>query len=177
MISPTSERAELATPEYINKKIYEATMNSLSKIIQSSSEQRANVIEERLKELNHEWDIERLLEFNGSIVLFISLLLVYLYSYYFIFIIFALAIFLLIYAIHRWAPPIPVLRKILGMRTSVEILSEKATLKILRGDFHSINPVILFKQNQENSIEYSSKQLLNLADLHSYNDNKTKKQS
>lgn len=175
MFPPTSERVENATPEYINKLIYDTTINKLSKIIQTSSEQGTNIIEQRLNQLNHEWDIERLLECNGSIIILTSFLLGYFFSCYWFFILVAITTFLFIHAIHGWAPPLAFLRKTIGMRTSVEILSEKVALKILRGDFQSINPAV-FQQQGQNSMEYNAKQLLDLANLHSYNDNKTKKQ-
>ncbi|UJR20061.1 hypothetical protein I4U23_023195 [Adineta vaga] len=166
MIPQTSERVESATSSCSNKKIYNATIERLSKILQTPSDQRSFAIEDRLKELNKEWDMERLLEFNASTLLVVSIVLGYFHCQCWLLLSFAIAAFLWQHAVQGWCPPVPIFRGIIGQRTSVEILSEKVALKILRGDYQSINPKT-FEQEQ------NAKQLLALADLHCFNDRKS----
>lgn len=173
MMPPTSDRVELATSESANQRIYEATVNRLSEILQSSSDERSTLINNRLDELNNEWDMERLLEFNASTLLILTILLSFFRSSYWLILTLAIAAFLWQHAVKGWCPPIPVLRNIFGKRTSAEIFSEKVALKILRGDYQSINTFI-FEQQSATNIESNAQRLLDLADLHCHNDNKNK---
>jgi hypothetical protein len=89
----------------------------------------------RIKALDEEWDIERVLEANASLlslsgVLFslmsgerrwLSLPLV-------------VGVFLFQHAMQGWCPPIEFFRRI-GIRTRKEIDTERYALKMLRGDF------------------------------------------
>ncbi|CAF2898144.1 unnamed protein product, partial [Rotaria sp. Silwood2] len=77
MIPPTSDRVESVTSNDKNARIYQESINRLRKIIEKPDEERLMLIENRLTELNNEWDIERLLEFNASSLLIITGLLSY----------------------------------------------------------------------------------------------------
>ncbi|HZQ00156.1 MAG TPA: hypothetical protein VFB13_11490 [Reyranella sp.] len=94
-------------------------------------------IDERLRELDREWDIERTLEANAALLglagvalgsaglrggLRLSALVTG---------------FLLQHAVQGWCPPMPLLRR-LGIRTAREIEIERVALKALRGDFDEI---------------------------------------
>ena len=172
MIPPTSDRVESATSSCSNEKIYKTTLERLSNILQSSSDKRSSLIDDRLKELNNEWDTERLLEFNASTLLILTGLLSYFHCYYWLLVTLYIAAFLWQHSVQGWCPPLPILRGIFSKRTAVEILSEKVALKILRGDYQSIN-LNSFGQEQSD-VEHNAKRLLDLADLHSYNDHSTK---
>lgn len=171
MMPPTSDRVEFATSESANQRIHEATVNRLSEILQSSPDQRSTLINNRLDELNNEWDMERLLEFNASTLLITTILLSFFRSSYWLILSFAIAAFLWQHAVKGWCPPIPILRNLLGKRTSAEIFSEKVALKILRGDYQSFNSS-MFEQQSGRNIENNAERLLNLADLHCHNDKK-----
>ncbi|CAF4723461.1 unnamed protein product [Rotaria sp. Silwood2] len=80
MIPPTSDRVESITSNDKNVRIYQETINRLSKILEKPREECSIVVENRLKELNNEWDTEHLLEFNAPSLLMITGLLAYIYS-------------------------------------------------------------------------------------------------
>ena len=88
----------------------------------------------RLKELDAEWDIERTLEANASLVAFAGLALGATVDRRFYVLPAVVTVFLFQHAIQGWCPPLPVLRR-LGFRTAREIDVERYALKALRGDF------------------------------------------
>ncbi|CAF0870750.1 unnamed protein product [Rotaria sp. Silwood1] len=169
MVPPTSDRVESVTSYDNNARIYQETVYRLSKIIENPPEKRSSLIANRLKELNNEWDIERLLEFNASSLLIITGILSYIHSIKWLFLTIAIASFLLQHAIQGWCPPVPIFRSYFKIRTSVEILTEKVALKFFRGDYQSINKKFIDQQFNDN-IYINVKQLLDTVDLHSYND-------
>ena len=90
-------------------------------------------IEQRLGELDQEWDIERMLQANAAAVVLVSLLLG-LGSRKWRILPWVVGGFLLQHAIQGWCPPVEVFRR-MGMRTTREIDQERFALKALRGDF------------------------------------------
>ena len=91
-------------------------------------------IDERIRELQQEWDIERTLEANAAGVALAGLALGILVDRRFLAIPITAAGFLLQHALQGWCPPLPLLRR-LGIRTSAEIHQEIIALRILRGDY------------------------------------------
>ncbi|HAO39079.1 MAG TPA: hypothetical protein DEA80_19280 [Afipia sp.] len=93
-------------------------------------------IPERLHALAREWDIERAIEANASVLAFVGVTLASRDRRW-------LALpalvtgFLFQHAIHGRCPPVPILRR-LGFRTSYEIEQERQALKALRGDFENV---------------------------------------
>jgi hypothetical protein len=94
-------------------------------------------IEQRLQELDREWDIERVLEANAATLALGGTLLGLLRHRAFLVLPLAVTAFLLQHALQGWCPPVPLLRK-RGVRTAAEIESERAALKALRGDFAAV---------------------------------------
>ncbi len=129
---PTADRVMDHTPAEINYCIDQATRARVTDIAG-----RLDAIEDRLHQIDHEWDIERTLESNAAILSLLSValgrrwkLLRYLPI--------AVAGFLLQHAIQGWCPPVSIFRR-LGVRTMQEIDRERYALKALRGDFDSVN--------------------------------------
>jgi len=88
----------------------------------------------RLRELDHEWDMERVLETNAPSMALVGFGLAVGVSRKF-YVIPALVMgFLLQHALLGWCPPVPLFRR-LGIRTQSEIERERYALKALRGDF------------------------------------------
>jgi len=85
--------------------------------------------------LDREWDTERVLETNASVIILISTILGFTISYYWFILIGIVSFFLLQHAIQGWCPPLPIIRR-LGIRTQEEICSEKTIIKFLIGDFN-----------------------------------------
>ena len=91
-------------------------------------------IDNRLRKLDREWDIERILETNVSSLVMLFLLLGYFLTPWLYILPGLIGFFFLLHAIQGWCPPIPLLRR-LGVRTTKEINQERCALKALRGDF------------------------------------------
>lgn len=89
-------------------------------------------IQSRMKELNIEWDVERWLEVNSSVLTLAGLFLGATVSRKWLILPLAVQTFFLQHAIQGWCPPLPVLRS-MGVRTLQEIESERHALQhILR---------------------------------------------
>ena len=94
-------------------------------------------IDSRLKELDEEWDVERMIEANASTLALAGTVLGITVDKRFLALPMIVTAFLLQHAIQGWCPPIPILRR-LGFRTADEINRERYALKSLRGDFASV---------------------------------------
>jgi len=88
----------------------------------------------RLKELDHEWDMERLLETNATTIALVGLGLGTVVNRRFYLLPALVMGFLLQHALQGWCPPVPLFRR-LRVRTQSEIELERYALKALRGDF------------------------------------------
>lgn len=131
MLADTTTRVSRHTPDTLNKRIGEKTRLNLIRW----GTTREN-IEKRMKALNREWDIERVLETNASSLVVIGTVLGAFLNPWLYLIPFLVGGFLLLHAVQGWCPPIRLLRR-LGFRTHAEIASEYYALRILRGDFES----------------------------------------
>jgi hypothetical protein len=94
-------------------------------------------IDERLRELDAEWDIERTLEANAATAVLVGVTLGATVDRRWYVFPAVVAAFLLQHALQGWCPPLPVFRR-MGIRTSYEIDYERYALKALRGDFKTI---------------------------------------
>lgn len=95
-------------------------------------------ITKRLDELRREWDIEKLLEVNASVLALTGLVLGKMVHRSWFILPGIVASFLLQHGIQGWCPPLPLFRA-LGYRTRQEISEEVYALKVLRGDFEGIS--------------------------------------
>ena len=130
LFPPTAGRVGLKTDPRINAEIRNQTIRKLN-IFKSCNE---TDISERIRQLNQEWDTERVLEVNASMLIFLSSYLGIRISRMWFLVTGAVSVFMLWHALIGWCPPLPLIRK-WGVRTEGEILSEKIALKIMRGDF------------------------------------------
>ena len=128
------ERVRKNTSDERNRKIDQKIKESIAYHRSSGSD----AITRRIKELDHEWDTERVLEVNMPIVALIGLALgAFVHLYWLAFPTLVL-LFFLQHAIQGWCPPLPIFRS-LGYRTKQEIHKEKYSLKLLRGDFDNLS--------------------------------------
>ena len=127
------ERVHAQTPRDVNARIQQAMRMRLAYY-----EQHRDEIDERLAELDEEWDIERAIESNASTLALAGTLMGLARSGWY----FALPVgvmgFLLQHSIQGWCPPVPILRR-LGFRTEHEIDIERNALRTLRGDFDEVS--------------------------------------
>ncbi|RYY76460.1 MAG: hypothetical protein EOO52_02840 [Gammaproteobacteria bacterium] len=127
----TNERVAINTSEKVNNDIQMYIQNSIY-----FYRRNPQLIEQRLDELDKEWDIERVLETNASSLIVASSALGFIASKKFFFIPFVVGTFLLQHALQGWCPPLPILRR-LGYRTTSEIQEEREALQnIIKGIRH-----------------------------------------
>ena len=126
MIPSTRSRVPLHTDRRINDRI------------QTDIEKRSayyslhpDMIGERLRQLDREWDIERAIEMNASALAFIGTALGATRSRRWLSLPALVTGFLFQHAIQGWCPPVPILRR-LGFRTVYEIEQERRELLALR---------------------------------------------
>ena len=133
MLPSTVDRVPASTDESINEQIRRKTEANIAEYGRADG----IAIERRLKELDEEWDIERLLEANAATVSLIGLSLGATVDRRWFLFPAVVAGFLLQHAIQGWCPPLPVFRR-WGVRTASEIDYERYALKALRGDFEQV---------------------------------------
>ena len=126
----TDDRVPLNTTAIVNNRIQGRTLHDVSRYFGADPV----FIDERIAELEREWDIERVLEANAASFSLVGLALGITADRRFLLIPAAVSAFLLQHALQGWCPPLPLLRR-LGLRTSREIHDEIIALRILRGDF------------------------------------------
>jgi hypothetical protein len=128
-------------PEYTGKQINQEIQNQTRKNIEYYSTAGPAAIDRRLKELDHEWDIERTLEINAATLALLGLGLGTFVSKKWLALPAVVAGFLWQHALQGWCPPVPVFRR-LGYRTPREIETERHALKALRGDYKPVSEII-----------------------------------
>jgi len=97
-----------------------------------AGENRENITR-HIDQLDREWDIERILQTNMSVIALGGVLLGATVSRKFLVLPGVVMGFFLQHALQGWCPPVPVFRR-MGIRTRKEINREKYALKALRGD-------------------------------------------
>jgi hypothetical protein len=128
----TSERVPLHTSAAANARIAERTKQSLN----AAGFDRAK-IDARLKELEGEWDIERVLETHAAAAVLLGVGLGATTNRKWFLFPALVAAFLLQHATQGWCPPLPLFRR-LGVRTAREIEIERTVLKARRGDLRGL---------------------------------------
>jgi hypothetical protein len=132
MIPSTRNRVRQHTPEAINRTIEQ----DIALRVETLAAQPAK-IDERLRELDREWDIERAIELNASALALSGVVLGATTDRRFLLLPALVTGFLLQHAVQGWCPPVPILRR-MGFRTAQEIEKERHALKIIRGDYKGL---------------------------------------
>ena len=131
---PEGERVRKNTSSESNSKIDDQLLNH----VRSYSNGTPEEISDRIKQLDQEWDIERTLETNMSLIALTGLALGVFINLYWLILPAIVLLFFLQHALQGWCPPIPLFR-MLKVRTRPEIDREKYALKALRGDFDNLS--------------------------------------
>ena len=126
MLPSTRERVPAHTSRADNAAIERRLSESLEYYAQNPSQ-----IDDRLRELDREWDIERAIELNASTLAFAGVLAGTFRDRRWLMLPAAVTAFLFQHAVQGWCPPVPVLRKI-GFRTVYEIERERRGLHALK---------------------------------------------
>ena len=130
----TANRVLKNTAEAVNRRIRQETEARVRAFAVNPAG-----IEQRLEELDEEWDIERVLETNASALAFAGLALGATVDRKWLALPALVTAFLFQHAVQGWCPPVPILRRF-GVRTAGEIEDERTALKALRGDFATLVP-------------------------------------
>lgn len=154
IIPATEERVEVNTQEEINRQIRKGLEARVYYYARWPEQ-----INDRLDELDREWDMERLLEVNAGILSLAGLTFGSVHRRWFV-LPALVGAFLLQHAIQGWCPPVSVLRR-LGIRTTAEINHERFALKALRGDFDSV------RAEDESNPQDRARRAIEAADLYS----------
>jgi hypothetical protein len=125
-----NDRVRANTPEELNLSIDSAIGSRVRQYATAAPRE----LEDRIDELDREWDIERILQLNAAALAFTGMILGLTQSRRWFAIPGLVLPFLFQHAVQGWCPPVPALRW-LGVRTRREIDREKYALKALRGDF------------------------------------------
>jgi hypothetical protein len=127
-----SDRIRRSTPDAVNRRIAADTARRVAALARDPAR-----IGARLRELDAEWDTERVLEANAATLALAGTLLGLLRDRRFLAVPVVVAGFLLQHALQGWCPPLPLIRGA-GVRTMREIETERAALKAMRGDFERL---------------------------------------
>ena len=133
MLSTSTQRVLDSTADHVNAEIHRATLERVARVAAAGS----TAINNRLTELDEEWDIERTLEANAATVSAVGAGLGLLVDRRFALVPLVVGGFLLQHALQGWCPPLPVFRRY-GVRTRTEIDYERYALKAIRGDFREL---------------------------------------
>ncbi|MFY9310892.1 MAG: hypothetical protein WAQ28_17730 [Bacteroidia bacterium] len=130
---PAGENVRKVTSQKQNESIDEMIFFN----IRNYAGKSAAEISERIKQLDKEWDIERVLDLNMSALALCGITLSLVFNPYSIVLPILLLLFFIWHAFQGWCPPIPILRYF-KIRTRPEIDREKYALKAMRGDFKDV---------------------------------------
>jgi hypothetical protein len=132
MIATSARRVTAQTDQAIVQEIRRKTEMRLGYYAAHPDE-----IDGRLKELDEEWDVERVLETGSSALSLTGLVLSVARGRKWLLLTLVVQGFFMQHALQGWCPPLPLFRK-LGIRTQYEIERERYALKALRGDFKGV---------------------------------------
>jgi hypothetical protein len=123
MLPSTVDRVPRHTSAKANARIRREMRRRIARLRRSGPGARKR----RLRELDREWDIERVLEANASSLALLGLGMGVFVHRAFLALPAAVMAFFLQHALQGWCPPIPLFRR-LGIRTSYEIDEERYAL-------------------------------------------------
>lgn len=137
------DQVRKVTSEESNRKIDEKALAYIKEYAKAPPHE----IDARIRELEKEWDIERVLELNAATLALAGVLLGTRDRRWTI-LSGVVGGFLIQHAVQGWCPPVEIFRA-LGVRTRKEIDQEKYTLKAMRGDFEDIRGIMDAWQSAE----------------------------
>lgn len=129
MSTATSERVPANTADEVNQILYEGTLRRIM-----FYEMHPEQIPQRLRELDQEWDIERMIETEAPTMTLTGILLgLTAGRHWLVLPLFAQGM-MLVHAIQGYYPMIPLFRR-MGFRTQREIATERYALLAIQGAF------------------------------------------
>jgi hypothetical protein len=125
-----SDRVRANTAAEVNRRIDQQIEDNVRRYSLRGNEE----ISRRVRELDYEWDIERILQAMASTFSLTGIMLAATVDRRWLLLPGTVLSFLLLHAVQGWCPPVPVLRR-LGVRTREEIERERYALKAMIGEF------------------------------------------
>ncbi|MFU0828614.1 MAG: DUF2892 domain-containing protein [Lachnoclostridium sp.] len=141
-IPHTTHRVPLNSCPIQNNLIRNQTICKLNKAKNSSKA----AISRQIKQLNKEWDTERVVEVQSASLILLSSLMGIRNGRMWFGVTALIGVFLLNHGLYGWCPSLPIIRK-MGIRTAEEINIEKTVLKMIRGDFSNIGTDVVALYN------------------------------
>lgn len=132
MINATTERVPLNTATDVNERVRHDTEKRITFYIA-----HPELIDQRLADLDREWDVERLIEVEAPTMSLIGMLLGLTVSRKWLAVPLLVQSMVFLHALQGWYPLLPVFRR-MGIRTETEIAAERYALKSIRGDFRNL---------------------------------------
>lgn len=133
MLNATTERVRLNTEDAVNARIHSMTKRRIAFYVE-----HPELIEQRLAELDEEWDIERLIETEAPTMTTMGMVLGALFGRKWLVLPLFAQSMVFLHAVQGWYPLLPLFRR-MGFRTPKEIAIERYALKALRGDFGKVS--------------------------------------
>lgn len=130
----THSRVSTSTSEAAKARIDQRILKNITKY----SDYSQDAISKRLEKLYKEWDVERILEVNASILALSGIVMQRITRKRWYLLTTLVSGFLLQRGLQGWGPHLTLFRKI-GLKTRTEINEEIYALKILRGDFDHLS--------------------------------------
>lgn len=131
MIS-TKQRVESNTSDTVNQQIEAKTRDSVSKLTGAGSTE----INQRLRALDREWDVERLIEVEAPLMVGLGIALGLANNRKWFGLSAIAASMVILHSFQGWYPLLPIFRR-LGIRSQNEIEQERIALRALRGDYEA----------------------------------------
>jgi hypothetical protein len=126
MVAKSIDRVPRQTRPEINDRIRQQTDVNIAYFTQHPEQ-----IRQRLRELDEEWDVERMLETAAPSVTLFGIAMTFLRGRKWILLPILVQSFFLQHALQGWCPPLPTLRK-MGFRTVEEIDRERYALRAVQ---------------------------------------------
>jgi hypothetical protein len=120
----SADRVRRSTAAHLNREIDRQTDSNIRHYSGAGRE----AMQERIAQLDNEWDVEHVLEVNASTLALTGLALGIAVDKKWLAVPAVVLSFLLQHGVQGWCPPLPILRR-LGIRTRGEIDREKYELK------------------------------------------------
>lgn len=128
------DRVRAYSPAEASRQVDRDTQQCLEALAEGPT----SAINSHIDQLNREWDMERYLQMNASVLALAGVVLGATRSKKWLALPGIVFTFFLQHGIQGWCPPLPVFRR-MGVRTRKEIDREKYALKALRGDFEKVS--------------------------------------
>lgn len=144
MFPATTQRLTRHTPNRVNAVITDRIRDNVARYASATPA----LLDQRLCDLDHEWDVERLTGAASGVILLASVALVWFLGQGWLVLPAIIGVCLLLHAVVGWTPALPLIRQ-MGFRTAEEIAQERYALKAIRGDFQPMNLITTPQERED----------------------------